>query len=79
MNRTEGSSNPMNDLWNMADDVWDVTEDLRSRGLIWAAHENCPSKDDEEVKENTERGDSNDDRCNSLVNLPKVSREGAAQ
>ena len=50
----EGVSNTMGEIWDMTEDeaegIQDVTEDVRARCLIWAARENCPRNNDEEVE-----------------------------
>ena len=48
------------DIENVVEGIRDSTEDLCTGSLIRAAHGKCPRNDDEEVEENTERGDSND-------------------
>ena len=73
-NTVEGFWDTMEDVWDMMEDVWDtmenisymaegiwnVTEDLCTGCLIWAAHKSCSRNDYEEVEEDTERGDPKD-------------------
>ena len=52
-NTVEGVRDTMENASNMAEGIWDVTEDMCARGLIRAANKNRPCYDDEEVEENT--------------------------
>jgi len=65
---------------DMGEDViMDVAEDTGTRGLIWAACGNCPCDNEESVEGDPERSDTNDNTCNSHVNLPKVERQRATE
>ena len=57
---TEGIRNTTEDISNTTEGVRDVTEDVCAGSLIRAAHKSCPCNDDEEVGEDTERGDAKD-------------------
>ena len=57
----------------------DATENICTGGLIWAAHGNRPSNDNENVEEDTKRSDPNDNRRDSRVDSPKVEGEGASE
>ena len=54
----------------MREAVWD---------LIRAACGGCSCDDDKEVEEDAKRGDPEDDRCDSGVDLPKVLGGGATK
>jgi len=69
----------MEGIKNAMEGIRDAAEDPCTRGLIWATHKNCPRNDDEDIEESTERGDSKDNGCDSLADLPKVAREGTAE
>ena len=56
-----------------------VVEDARRRGLVRTALENRSSNDDGDVKEGTERGNAENDRCNGDARIPKVAGERAAE
>ena len=57
----------------------DMSEDICTRGLIGATRGGCPCNDNEEVEEDSKGGESDDDRCDGGVNLPKVPGEGTAK
>ena len=72
---TEGVWDTMEGAWDTTEGIRDVTEDACARCLIWAAHKSCSRNDNEEVEEDTTRGNAKDNRCDSRVNLPKVPGE----
>ena len=64
----------------MAEDMTeDMAEDTSNRSLIWAARRSCPRDNGESVEDDPERGDTEDNACNSHLNLPKVERQGATE
>ena len=56
-----------------------MAEDTGTRCLIWAACRSRPHDDDESVEGDPERSDTNNDACDSRVNLPKVERQVATE
>jgi len=50
----------------------DLSEDLCTGGLIWAAREGRPRNDNQSVEGSTKRSDTNNNRCDSCVDSPKV-------
>ena len=67
------------EVWDATEGIWDVAEEVCTWCLIRAVHRKCPRDDNEQVKKNAERGDTDDDRRDSRVVLPKVAREGTAE
>jgi len=59
--------------------VEDMAEGTSTGGLIRAARKNRPRDDDESVEDDPERSDTEDNACNSHLNLPKVERQGATE
>jgi len=63
----------------MIKDMWegmmmDMTQDASNGGLIRTACRGCPCDDDESVEDGSKRRDTEDNACNSHLNLPKVQR-----
>ena len=59
--------------------MMDMTEDTSNRRLIRAAPRSCPRDDDESVEDHPERSHTEDNACNSHLNLPEVERQGATK
>ena len=55
----------------------DVSEDVGTRCLVRAVLESRPRDDDEEIEEGTKRSEGDENGCDGLVHLPKITREGA--
>ena len=56
-----------------------VANNARCGGLIWAIVVGCPGNDDEEVEEGSEGGDAKHNARDGNIDLPKVTRESAAE
>ena len=50
-----------------------------ARSLMWAILRNYLRDDHEEVKEDSQRSETHDDRCNCGIDLPKIHRERTAK
>lgn len=48
-----------------------MTEEEGNRGLVRAILGNCTRNDDKEVEGNTKRGETEDNRCDGRIDLPK--------
>jgi hypothetical protein len=59
--------------------VEDVAKGVGSGSLIRAALESCPCDDDENIKDSTKRGDSEDDSRNGDVDLPEIVGKSGAE
>jgi len=57
----------------------DMPEDMRPRGLIWAARRGCPRDNEENVEYHPERSGTDDNACDGHVNIPKVAGQGATK
>jgi len=57
----------------------DMAEDTSNRGLIRAVRKSCARDDGESVEDDPECSDTEDNACNSHLNLPKVERQGATE
>jgi hypothetical protein len=53
----------------------DVAENTGSGGLIRAALGSCSCDDNENIEDDTERGDAEDNRSDGNINLPKIASE----
>ena len=56
-----------------------VAKDVRCGGSIWAIVGDCPGDDNEEVEEGSEGGDAKHNARDGDIDLPKVTRESAAE
>ena len=50
-----------------------------SRGLIRTALASCSCNDNEKIEDDPEQGHAENNRCDSYIDLPQVTREGPAK
>ena len=71
MKQAEDSGEDM--IVDVPEDMGNIAEDTRPRGLIWAARRGCPSDNEENVEDHPERSDTDDNARDGHVDIPKVA------